>query len=878
MRSCLAVLAVALLLPYSPQDTPDPEKTLQDADRLAWVKNWTRAEPLYADAERVFTERGDQRNALYAAVNKLRAELPGRSVPEVSQRLAEYLENPIVQGDDRLRLRCLVIKGETDTDLDPALAEQSWREALQIATKLGESAWANRAEGELGLVAFLQGDVNESVIKLGRALQVAQLNGDVASVVRWLTLFGHGYVELGRAELALDFYDKALKVAASIPELQFPVMPYLGKGNALATLGRASDAERVLSDALAVATKEGALGYQAELTFSLGTISYQRGQTSRAAELLGNAMDLAQRAGGNRIVAEIALELAKMQRASDNLAGAELTLRQGIDVARVLREQLLLPKLLAQLGDLKASQQQYTEATNHLDEATDLLEGLQTKVSSPWARSRVIAGMDDVFIARMRLEGSYGRDPARMFTVVEQARGRSLLELLLSTPLGDLKEPPELRAGEREIAALQLKLYRAQGRAERQRLLDQIFAAEERIAPVSTELFNRTRTAPRTPVDLKDLQTALRRDELLLEFVLAEPDSFCVVISRETARVVTLPSRSAIQRRVEPLLRKIHSGGAVRMEARAAGAVILDRLSELSGKRRVIVSADGDLNQLPFELLVDAAGKRLIESHVLSYVPSGSVLAVLRKRQTEPRPHRMVLAVSASPIEERPVATTGSAQPTLGTISRGVYDLDGTTLPPLPSANDEARSVARILGGPGTTVLVGDSGTERALKQQPLDDYEVIHFAVHGLVSTKFPARSALVLRPAGGEDGLFQAREILTTRLSAALVTLSACDTGSGGTYGEEGVANLVRPFIAAGAQTVVANLWSADDTFSLAIMREFYRQLAGGVDKGEALRRAKLTMARRFGPQAVPKLWSGLLMYGDSAGSLVRASGAAR
>src|SRR5713226_10043451 len=77
---------------------------------------------------------------------------------------------------------------ETDTDLDPFLAEQSWREALDIATRLGDSAWTNRAEGELGLVAFLQGDISTSVIKLGRALQTAQSNGDLASVVRWLTL------------------------------------------------------------------------------------------------------------------------------------------------------------------------------------------------------------------------------------------------------------------------------------------------------------------------------------------------------------------------------------------------------------------------------------------------------------------------------------------------------------------------------------------------------------------------------------------------------------------------------------------------------------------------------------------------------------------
>jgi hypothetical protein len=60
-----------------------------------------------------------------------------------------------------------------------------------------------------------------------------------------------------------------------LPELQFPVMTYLGKGNALVRLGRFAEAERLLQDALAVATREGALGYQAELTPMQGQICWK---------------------------------------------------------------------------------------------------------------------------------------------------------------------------------------------------------------------------------------------------------------------------------------------------------------------------------------------------------------------------------------------------------------------------------------------------------------------------------------------------------------------------------------------------------------------------------------------------------------------------
>ena len=55
---------------------------------------------------------------------------------------------------------------------------------------------------------------------------------------------------------------------------------------------------------------------------------------------------------------------------------------------------------------------------------------------------------------------------------------------------------------------------------------------------------------------------------------------------------------------------------------------------------------------------------------------------------------------------------------------------------------------------------------------------------------------------------------------------------------------------------------------------LREFYRQLAAGSDVAKALRGAKLRMLDQFGPAAVPKLWSGVLVYGDPAAALKRPS----
>jgi CHAT domain-containing protein len=172
----------------------------------------------------------------------------------------------------------------------------------------------------------------------------------------------------------------------------------------------------------------------------------------------------------------------------------------------------------------------------------------------------------------------------------------------------------------------------------------------------------------------------------------------------------------------------------------------------------------------------------------------------------------------------------------------------------------------------GNRLLLGRDATEAGFKAQPLPDFEIIHIAAHGIASPKFPDRAALVLGsdPKSGEDGLLQVREIRDLSLNADLVTLSACDTGAGPLEGEEGIANLVRAFLFAGAKSVLATLWTASDVYTRTLMEHFYRYIAGGEDKGSALRHAELDLIKEFGDQAVPFYWAGFVMVGDGSRSI--------
>ena len=121
----------------------------------------------------------------------------------------------------------------------------------------------------------------------------------------------------------------------------------------------------------------------------------------------------------------------------------------------------------------------------------------------------------------------------------------------------------------------------------------------------------------------------------------------------------------------------------------------------------------------------------------------------------------------------------------------------------------------------------------------------------------KSPERAAIVLLndPVAGEDGLLQPREIGQFRLNAGVVVLSACDTAIGPTLGQEGVLNIARAFLLAGAQSVIMTLWPGQrcdvDGTDATFLREYGR---GSGHCRRALTRSKSGVIEQFGAAALP------------------------
>ena len=845
-----------------------PEILLAEANRLAWLFNWPKAEPLYIRAEELFKKRGDTRNEIYARVGRIRAQAETMSWVDVSELLGKQLEIPVVKSDQRLRLWCLAAKGYTDLEINPVSAKRVWTEAQGIAHALGEREWESRAKGELGFVAFLEGDSRRAAIMVGDAFLSAKASGDAGNQVRLLEMMGNGFNEAKRYGEALAFFERAIKTSSSNPDAGFPFMAYEGESQALAAQGKMSEAVDKLNRALTIARANQKRGHEAMILLSLGELALQSGDRQGAMNSLEQAGQIAQTYNFYRTEGQAMIDLAGLYRDAGDLKSAEERATLGVAASKRVGDRYYLPRDLTILADFKAQRRSTAEAEALYQNAEDIIDGMLVNLHEAYWSSSLAGALSATYLHHFELEAKVG-NVERALNVLERVRGRTAAAVLENKVSFTKNESDEVRALEDAVSDLQLRLMRSESPEERARLLDQLVEYERRLEWTRTDRRDSKPGWYEKPSSLKEIQASLRSDEVVLEYVLSEPYSYCVWISKTQAGLEVLP---AGRQRIEVLTQKYLGEVRAKREnvvlSNQLYDVLLRALPAETNRERLIVAPDGILNQLPFDILRDRTGSFLLESRTITYTPASTVLTVLRTAKVAQAPRHTFLGVGDVPYQNQGHVSSKLEKPTAvgQRIERGFSDTFGTSLSDLPQTREEVLSVSKIVGNDGV-LLLGPNATETAFKSEPLSDFKIIHIAAHGFSDTQFPERSGLVLGVDRNsrDDGLLQVREIIRLHFNADLVTLSACNTGVGKLQGEEGITNLVEAFVVSGAKAVVASLWSADDIYTSALMERFYTHIAEGQDKAAALRHAKIDLLAKYGRQVPPYYWGAFILVGD-------------
>jgi len=854
-RNC--VIAGGLWLSSTGGICADVGQKFEQAEKFAWRQNWTKAKPLYEQTAREYETKGDARAAAAARIGWILSRIYTASSKELLEELGKELQKPVVAQDASLQLRYWAAKAYLEEQPDLQAARQAWNQVQEIARRLGRREWESRASGHLGIFLWvIDIDSAGATRRVGQALVDAIKNNDLSAQVWFQANVGHVMCLMKRYEAAMNFYQKALTSASLDKRCPFPLDVYLGKARGLVQMGKPTDAVGLIDRVLQEGKSIGDHNAIAEALIVKARVLSAK-DPSQAIRLLERGISVSEKNHFRRTLADALEEAAAAYLALGNLEKAEIYQAQCIEVAKSRHDGYSLPERFSRLAEIHIKRGRIAEAAALYDQVTDITEGLLTNSPSPYAKASLISWLSEVFVNHFKLLLNHLKDPRQAFAVLERARGRTIAEAIRSRLIEPERKDTDLSAENEEIAGLNSALLAAKSVVERKELLDRLFIAEQRMAPsiAGQNLYFR-KVVPK-PVSIEELQSVLRSDEVVLEFVVSEPKSYCLEITRNGLTAQELMGQSKLDTLIDEYLHEIRQKSNASRPSKELFSALLGRVENLTRYKRLTIVPDQNLHLVSFESLRDGQGRRLIESHVVSYVQSTTVLHLLRTQHPVRDQGLMLLALGDVRYQGR----SGEM------IQRELLSLEGAKLERLPATATEVRSIGQLFSGK-SLVLTGESATEESLKEQrPLSRFKMLHFAVHGYADNKFPERSALVLTTKRNpkEDGLLQDREIMNLDLSAELVTLSACDSGFGKLQGQEGLSSLVKAFMIAGARTVVGSLWNVDDSLATDLMQRFYSNLAKGDDKGTALRDAKLALIKEHGNLS-PHHWAGFTLWGDA------------
>ena len=848
----LLMCVTASVVTHGQSNTDDPDQLLKQALRFADLYNWSDAAPLFTRAEQIYNSRGDARNTLYAHLGRLRSTMEQLSLPQTSEELGADLENnPLLKSDDYLRLFCLTVLGDVDGEIDAVPMRRDWEAALKVAQTIGDKKWQNRAQGEIGFSLFLEGDMGTAHSKVSGALIGATILNDTGAQIRYLAAIGQAFVQLGAFDDALGFFDKALKVAASNPDAGYQFLIQQGRLQAFRGKGQLDLAQQVADELIAQARVRQRYVKETNALITASTVAVAKKDQSKAIEELEEAIQLAQKGGFTRLLADAQLSLADIYRNRGDLSKAESLAAAAVESTRTSNDIYLLPLRLQTLAELQVSQGKYPDANATYDRASDILDVMIGNVKSANAKVGLITSMSSIYTEHFALLADHLNDTAKAFSVLEHARGRVTTDLLTSVRPLDTPAEDEI---EKQINRLNLELTKANSAEQIRKLRDQIFLTEQRRWLIATS--DTWKSDPWETIPLERARENVPTNAVMLEYVLAEPHSYCLVISHDSARIATLAGRDKIEKLVATYLKTLEAKTASKTEASALDRILFENIPEAAKAQRLIVVPDGRLHLLPFDALVDSNGRYLVESHTITYAPSATGMYLMNSAAPHQRAQQGLLGVGGIPYEHAEELNK------LATL-RGYTT---TPLVNLPASKEEILAADAAVQSGGNTLLIGANATKSGFEHAALEQHSIIHLAVHGFADEKHPDRAALIFlsNNRSTDDGILEAGEIVRLHTNADLVVLSACDTAVGSLQGEEGIANLSLAFLLSGSKTVVSTLWTIDDTSTLYLMKRFYAHLSEGNTAAFALTAAKRDMLKTYGAQAVPYYWASFRLEG--------------
>ncbi|HZT44349.1 MAG TPA: CHAT domain-containing protein [Chthonomonadaceae bacterium] len=692
----------------------------------------------------------------------------------------------------------------------------------------------------------------------GQALETAKCDLDMAEVYRELNLFPE----------ALECYTRTIPVFQSREIVYEAARAELGRASVLMTLQRQGEAFAALEAADGLFAQQKNALQRGLVRLMRAYMLRARGRMQTASEeALAAARTLAKQ--GSAVWAAAARFLAA-ETALDEGTDATRQMHGVVRVARryaqrwlVCRAERALGRHYLRQGDIQKAIHHFRAGVEALEEARTLVANEDLHVAFLSDKLAIYEDLVDALLTRARRA-----DLAEALECVERSKSRLLLERI-QTSL-DRRAPDVFGTGasgapERaRLSALRAELSRSyhqlqaleEGAPQRRvgsapDLLDRIAPLERayRAALHAQEMAGLAASpisfALSAPVPADRLCATLAADEMLVEYTIANGIVGAFVLSSDGLKVkrqvACLEEVAVAARRLRFQLNRVSlQAGYVQshftqMQSGIESALqelhtlLLAPLLPLLQTEQVVLVPHGPLHDLPFHAFYDGAEYALSRYEFL-YAPSAAVwyAGVQRGRIRE--------AGGRDCKRQTDLLVMGVPEPQIARVATEVEQIAGLF--------------------PDAQAFCGPSATVEAFRAHA-GHCRRLHLATHALFRSDNPLFSCLRFA-----DGWLLARDLYEIPLHCDLATLSACRTGTAFVASGDELFGLTRGFLSAGARSVAASLWPADDTATAALMERFYTLLAQGVSRAAALRAAQRATRAEY-PH--PYHWAAFALFGE-------------
>ena len=773
-------------------------------------------------------------------------------------------------------------------------ALEHYSQALPLRRATGDRRGEAATLNNIGVLYWQLGENEKALEYHNEALPLRRSTGDRNGEFSTLQNFGVVHLSLGESQKALEYHNQALTIVRALGDRRGEASTLQNIGTVYRWLNDLHKALEYYDQALllrrAVADRRG----EANTLSRIGTIYSLLGEPVKALTHLEQALSF-QRAIGDAAAEAATLQgIARAERDRGRLSVARAQIEAALKIIESARSRFINQQLRTSfLASMQSFYELYIDLLMqmHWDKPSSGYDALALQASE---RARARSLLETLIEGRTNIRE--GVDPALLREESSLRQQLNAKSEQLTRLLGGKHTEEQEAAVKKEVDSLVTGYQEAEA---------QIRARSSRYAAL---------TQPQ-PLGLKEIQQVLDEDTVLLEYALGEQRSYLWAVTATSVTSFKLPKRADIEAAAmrvyealtarNKLIRFEKQDGKQARIARtdaeyfvdsmALSKIVLEPVVERLGRKRLLIVSDGSLQYVPFGGLPipgrqtlgtkynKARHRPLITEHEIVSLPSASTLALLRKELVD-RPRRAkTVVVFADPVFQdedprvrRNLASAFKQANDLSVqtrdleseIERSARDTGGVEFRRLPFSRQEAEGIAALTPKGMRKESLDFEASREAATSADLINYRIIHFATHGLLNSRHPELSGIVLslvdKNGKPQDGFLRLHEIYNMKLGADLVVLSACRTALGKQIKGEGLIGITRGFMYAGAPRVVASLWAVDDEVTAELMKRFYRQMLVNKQRpAAALRAAQVGLwnERRLPPY----FWAAFILLGE-------------